>query len=53
MTQARNDKSCHSDQGLAEIQTFTGTECGTVSCPQFNLRLTDFRSARRRKRRRN
>jgi hypothetical protein len=27
----RRFKSCHSDQGLAEIQTSTGTDCGTVS----------------------
>src|ERR1700730_3118110 len=27
----RRFKSCHSDQGLAEIPTSTGTDCGTVS----------------------
>jgi hypothetical protein len=27
----RRFKSCHSDQHLAEIQTSTGTDCGTVS----------------------
>ena len=26
-------KSCHSDQHLAQITTFTGTDCGTVYVP--------------------